>query len=251
MISNKASSILAGMTTPQDPPVGSKPATVSAIREDGKVNLAYQGGTVLGAKCFPSYTNRKVGDQVQVIYCDGQWTVLGTYGSDPNYTGPANSANRYRNYNFNSLTAGNAYDLRPAQQGFTNQGIDTVPLFPAWQYYNGSTNNLTSVGAVSTIKIWMARQAGDGGLDGAVALRLNPHGYDTLPESGFTTLAGYTGVSFTLERGEVRVISLPSDWVSAITAATIKGVCATPTFAVDVYASYCQLSPTSGGFTAS
>jgi hypothetical protein len=225
----------------------SQPATVSAIREDGRVNLAYRGATVLKVACLDSYTNRQVGDRVGVVYDAGMYTVTGRYGADSAYVGP--SQLRQASANFKT-TGYQAVDSNQAPQMGTRDA--TVPLIAGIGYWTGSANTLVvASGPATAISIWVSRLDNDEGRDSGATIGLFPHGHNALPSSGFSYFTSYTVVQLGLERGEVKTIPLPADWVTAIKAGTIRGVCLVPGLTLDPLETYAQFGSTTGGFTAS
>lgn len=228
-------------------------AKVTAIREDGRVNISYQGSTILAAACLDSYQNRAVGDNVHVVVVGGYYIVTGRMGADASYASPAAAAQSFANYLQTSLTQSVS---QYAQIGATPGSSGTEPLLAAWSYYNGSTNTLVTalnVVGINNCRLWMARLPDDGGIADRVPVELFPHAYDTLPNSAFAYSTAYTPLRVGLQRGQVMSQLLPADWVTALKAGTIKGVCAVvPSTSVVVQtAQFAQFSATAGGYTTS
>lgn len=232
--------------------MNSNVARVTAIREDSKVNISYLGSTILAASCLDSYQNRAVGDNVHVIAINGYYLVTGRMGADASYATPAAPAQYAVNYLQTSLTQSVG---QYAQVG-TIPGTTGEPLLAAWSYYNGSSNTLVTalnVVGINKCRLWMARLPDDGGIADGVAVDLFPHAYDTLPNSAFAYSTAYTPVRAALQRGQITSQLLPADWVTALKAGTMKGVCAVlPSTSSTVLATqFAQFSATAGGYTTS
>lgn len=233
-------------------------ASVSACREDGLVNLSYGTAHMFGIPCLSSYTNRTIGDVVQVLDLGSNtWLVLGRPGDpDVTPTGPSVQNSDYSLYNLNSMTSRGFYD--PGFEGYvgTNGATGNEPVVLAWSYYNGSTNTLTAAMAgKSSLSVSIARTNLPHGQREGVNLELCPHNFNALP-SGDTPLVldteSFSPVTFRLEIGELRMVPIPSDWITAIKAATptIKGF-AVQAVTTDPWTDgYAIFTPTSGGFLA-
>lgn len=75
--------VLADMAKADPRTVRGLVATVSAVREDGRVNLAVYGELLEGVACATSYTGRATGDVVVVQRLQGVWTVAYRVGGEP------------------------------------------------------------------------------------------------------------------------------------------------------------------------
>lgn len=233
-------------------------ATVSAYREDGLVNLSYGTTPMYGIPCLASYTGRAVGDVVEVLDLgNNTWVVLGRIGGpDVTATGPNTQNSGYSLYNTTTMLLRGFYD--PGYEGYvgTTGATGDVPILLAWSYYNGTSNVLTTGAAgKTTISVAVSRSNILHGQREGVNLQLCPHNYNALP-SGTTPIAlstdSFSAVYFRLEVGEMRMVTLPADWVTAIKAATptIKGFAVQPVTTTPWQASYAIFSATSGGFLA-
>lgn len=233
-------------------------AKVSAYREDGLVNLSYGTAPLYGIPCLSSYTNRAVGDVVQVLDLGSNtWVVLGRLGApDVTPAGPTTQNVGYSLYNTPTMLLRGYYD--PGYEGYvgTNGAAGDLPVLLAWTYYNGTSNVLTTGAAgKTTVSVAVARSNVAHGQREAVNLQLCPHNFNALP-TGTTPISldtdSFTPVLFRLEIGEMRMITLPTDWVAAIKAATptIKGFAVQPVTTTPWQSSYTIFSPTSGGFRA-
>jgi hypothetical protein len=154
------------------------------------------------------------------------------------------------------MTLRGFYD--PGYEGYvgTTGATGDRAVLLAWSYYNGTSNSLTSGAAgKSSLSVAVSRSNVPHGQREAVNLQLCPHNYNTLP-SGTTPItldtASFSTVMFRLEVGEMRMIPLPADWLTAIKAATptIKGFAVQPVTTSPWQASYAIFSATSGGFLA-
>lgn len=241
------------MTT-QDSSVKSLRATVSAYREDGLVNLAYGTARLYGVPCLATYTNRHVGDVVQVLDLGNNiWVVLGRIGgTDPQFPLPPKQNTAYAMYDM--VTKATRGTTDPGAEGHvgTSGAPGENPVLLAWYYYSGFSNVLTSTASGKTsVTVTVARRNTLHGQREAVEMELLPHNYDTLPAS-IVVSTSFSQVLFRLEVGELRNLTLPADWVTGITASTptIRGFAVQPVSATPWKASYVIFSPTSGGITA-
>lgn len=200
-------------------------ATVTAYREDGRVNVRAAGSLATGVLCLDSYTGRKAGDVVQIADIDGVWVVLGRYGADSAFTAPTGVPSATRQYRTDTYAQYNMDDVSGFNQvGASGRNRDTVPMALAWGFYTGSANALTAASTgKASLFVTLARAGIPHGQPSSVSLELLPHAFDALP-TVLTAIAGtYTQVLVPLEIGEIRTVALPADWVTAIKAGTIKG----------------------------
>jgi hypothetical protein len=235
-------------------PIRTLRATVSAYREDGLVNLTYGTAHIYGVPCLASYSKRTIGDTVQVLDLGSNtWVVLGVIGNpDTAYVGPNTQNTGYSMYSTATLAAQGTID--PAFEGYVGAASDNnTPVLLAWSYYNGTSNVLTTGASGKTsVTVTVARTNVLHGKSTAIDLRLCPHNFNTLPTTISLDTDSFSPVVFRLEIGEVRSLSLPSDWVTAITATTptIKGFAVRPLITTPWDSSYVIFSRTSGGFRA-
>jgi hypothetical protein len=234
-------------------------AIVSAYREDGTVNLAYGAARLYGIPCLAAYTNRKIGDVVQVLDLGANaWLVLGrSSGKDSAFISPTTQNVLYQQYYLDTLISRGTTE--PGYEGYVgSSGTPSErPLALAWSYYNGSSNLLTGgVAGKTSLTVTVARASTLHGQREAVEMQLCPHNYNTLP-GAFDPLvldtASFSPVIFRLEIGEIRNLVLPSDWFAAISAGTptIKGFAILPGRIDPWQSGYSIFSATSGGFRAS
>lgn len=233
-------------------------ATVSSYREDGLVNLSYGTSQIFGVPCLASYTQRNIGDVVQVLDLGGNaWLVLGRPGGpDTSWTGPSTQNSGYTVYDMTTLRSRGTVD--PGFEGYVGQTAapSDKPALLAWSYYNGTSNTLPANGTTKVLMyVYVARVNTLHGQREAVQLQLCPHNYNTLP-SGSSQITldtdSFSPVYFQLEAGEVRIVRIPGDWWTAITAVTptIKGFAVKPVTTTPWESSYVIFSKLSGGFRA-
>jgi hypothetical protein len=208
-----------------------------------------------GIPCLSSYTNRQIGDVVQVLNLGANtWMVIGRIkGTDAAYLGPTTQNSRYQQYYQDTLTSSSV--LEPGYEGYvgTNGAAGDRPVMLAWSYYNGTSNSLLT-GTVSKTKVfvYIARSSTLHGKREAVEVQLCPHNYNTLPSTLTLATDSFSPVITRLEVGQVSSVQLPADWFSAITAGTptIKGFAVQPVTTTPWEDSYAIFSATSGGFRA-
>lgn len=251
---SEAADLLAQLTA-SGRPVSTLRATVSAYREDGMVNVTYGSAAIYGIPCLASYTNRKIGDVVQLLNLgNSTWLVLGKLGgADTSYTAPLTQNSSYGMYDTTTLAPRNPLDA--GYEGLVGAGsAKDSPVLLAWSYYNGSTNSLTTAAAVAGKTGMVVTVARTGKLHGqrkAVEMQLCPHNYNALPTTTITlNTASFSPVVFRLEVGEVRNITLPADWWTALKAATptIKGFAVRPLTTTPWQSGYAIFNTISGGF---
>jgi hypothetical protein len=247
-----AASLLSKLTT-SERAVKTLRAVVSAYREDGLVNLRYGTSSLYGIPCLASYTDRSIGDVVQVLDLGHSvWVVLGRIGGgDSEFVFPTTQNNGYQQYYLDTLTSRGMTDI--GYEGYIgSSGTNNErPLMLAWSYYNGSSNSLNSISAGRTFAtVCVARSNLLHGKREAVEMRLCPHNYNALPSTITLDTASFSPVTFRLEVGEIRNVALPADWFAAMTATTptIKGFAVQPVTATPSQAGYAIFSQISGGF---
>lgn len=211
--------------------------TVTAYREDGRINVRVNGAQMTKVPCVLSYTGRTVGDTVELIQYAGRWLCLGRTGADSAFTGPTVqdlATGQYRQDQHTSIGQG---DL-------SVDGTQSPPVELAIGYYNG-TSNVMNTAASGKTNGWLtlARIATPHGDPGPSTIQVVPHNHNALPAT-VVPATGFTQLQTQLELGEIRNVALPSDWVTAIKAATptIKGFILQP-----ISGSLSRLSATSGG----
>lgn len=228
-------------------------ANVSSYREDGTVNLSYGTARMFNIPCLASYTNRAIGDVVQVLNLGSNaWLVIGRVGgTDPSALTPASQNLGYGQYFTDTFTGRGANDI--GYEGYVgNSGsVGENSVFLAWSYYNGTTNILNAATSGKTsMTVFVARSPLLHGKREAVELQLCPHNFNALPTTMVLNTDTFSPVIFRLEVGEIRAIRLPSDWFTAMTGATptIKGLAVQAITTAPFEAGYVIFSPTSGGF---
>jgi hypothetical protein len=249
-----AASLLSKLTT-NGSSVTTLRALVSAYREDGLVNLRYGTAQIFGVPCLASYTNRKIGDVVQVLNLGrNAWLVVGRVGgTDSSWLAPTTQNTGWAVYDMKTMRVRGSSD--PGYEGYVGYTSATgdSPGLLAWSYYNGTTNALPANGTTKTsMTVTVARIAALHGQREAIELQLCPHNFNALPTVLTLGTDSFSPVFFRLEVGEVRTIPIPADWWTAITAATptIKGFAIQPTTLTPASASYAIFSKVSGGFRA-
>jgi hypothetical protein len=249
-----AANLLAKLTA-NDSGVRTLRATVSAYREDGMVNLRYGTAQIFGVPCLASYTNRRIGDVVQVLDLGrNAWLVVGRIGgTDSSWLAPVTQNTGWAVYDMKTMRARGSSD--PGYEGYVGvtDAPGDSPGMLAWSYYNGTTNALPANGTTKTsMTVTVARNSVLHGQREAVELQLCPHNFNALPTVLTLGTNSFSPVFFRLEVGEVRTIPIPADWWTAITAVTptIKGFAIQPTTLTTANASYVIFSKVSGGFRA-
>ncbi|UTN91859.1 hypothetical protein SEA_STUFF_28 [Streptomyces phage Stuff] len=223
--------------------------TVTAVRWDGSVNLGLGGQKFIGVACAQSYQDRKVGDRVQVIMHGGMPFVMGAVGGDPDSNSPDFFSTDQAQYTWglNQTTGQN-------QKIWANEGMpmrigrpgDREPVYggkdvyyqAAFSYWDGAANQLnTDATPTDSIDLFVARSDWDEGDLGPAYFTLWGHKMDALPASPQSLLLNTSldpkSIDFTLEAGELKVITLPDTWRDNIGAATldantIRGFLITP-----------------------
>lgn len=232
---------------------GQARGVVTAVREDGLLNVRVNGGMAYGVPAITSYSSRTPGDVVQLVHSAGTWIVVGKFGADTAFVGPTTQPLDSQAYTVGTNVPNSNY---------TGSEVGMSPNYPgpsvllALSYYNGSANVL-STGASGKTNVYVYVSRSVYAVDPSpVALRLLAHNVNALPKASALMLydvSAFTEVDFTLEVGERKMIKLPSDWVSAIVAATptIKGFAIAPNPTITQAVSrYTLLSPTAGAFRA-
>lgn len=248
--------------------------TVTAIRWDGSVNLTMGATRFVGVSCAQSYSDRAAGDRVQVIMHGGMPFVLGAIGGDPGAASPD-----YFTVDQQQFTWGLYGQKTQDQKVWVNEGQpqrvgrpgSRQPVYPKDQYYqavfaywDGTTNLLNGLHnaaeQLQSLDLWIARADWDEGDPGPAYMTLWAHCMDVIPNDPQTILLNVAtdtpSIDFTLEAGELQVLTLPDSWRDSIKATTlvassIRGFLITPQapdgepFAVDN--SYAILSTITGG----
>lgn len=228
-----------------------KTGTVTAVRWDGSVNLQMGGQHYVAVACSQGYQDRQSGDRVQVIMHGGMPFVLGSIGGDPGSSIPEIFSTDAQQYTWGLNNAADQ-DLKlwvnegqPMRVGRPGSRTPVYPGDPyyqaAWTYWDGATNDLntphTSVEQAMTIDVFVARADWDEGDLGPAYFTLWGHKMDVLPASPqsmlINTLLTPTNIDFTLESGEMKIITLPDTWRDNIKATsldsnTIRGFLITP-----------------------
>ncbi len=225
-----------------------KTGTVTAVRWDGTVNLQMGGLRFVGVSCAQSYQDRQVKDRVQVIMHGGMPFVLGSVGGDPDTSVPEIFASDTAQY-----TWGYENGDKPDTKIWANEGLpmrvgrpgSRHPVYPgdtyyqaAWSYWDGAINDLnTQATPTESIDLFLARADWDEGDPGPAYFTLWGHKMDALPNTPQAVLINASltpaSIDFTLEAGELKIITLPDTWRDNIGAATldansIRGFLITP-----------------------
>lgn len=225
-----------------------KTGTVTAVRWDGTVNLQMGGLRFIGVACAQSWQDRQVGDRVQVIMHGGMPFVMGSIGGDPDTSIPEIFASDTAQY-----TWGYQNGDKPDTKIWANEGDpmrvgrpgSREPVYPkdtyyqaAWSYWDGAINDLnTQATPTESIDLFLARADWDEGDPGPAYFTLWGHKMDALPSTPQALLLNTSltpaSIDFTLEAGEMKIITLPDTWRDNIGAATldantIRGFLITP-----------------------
>lgn len=252
-----------------------KTGTVTAVRWDGTVNVIVMGQRFVGVACAQSYQDRQVPDRVQVIMHGGMPFVLGAVGGDPDANSPDTFSSDQMQYTW-GLNNATAQDLkvwvnegqpqRVGRPGSIHPTYERDTYYQAaFSYWNGTTNDLNGLHNAAeqaqSLDLFVARADWDEGDPGPAYLTLWAHKMDALPDNPQSILLNTSldpaSIDFTLEAGELKVITLPDAWRDNIKATTldansIRGFLITPQapdgepWAVDN--SYAILSTITGGF---
>lgn len=254
-----AADALSQLLTPANGNATGARGTITALREDGLVNVMVQNVSFIpGVPCITPYEDRKVGDDVQVLQIGNTWVVVGPLGPDSTTTTPLITKQYAYEYNLNTDLV---FDTQPSTL-FIGQRPDNAsspPVEMAVSYWTGSKNVLTSacVGhSQSPIYLTVARTADSIGQDSRITIQVLPHNSDVIPVgSAIAPLTSFSTLLVNLEVGERRDIQLPADWVAAITASppTIKGFVFVPgqvrEASQPIDTTYAILSGITGGIT--
>lgn len=222
--------------------------TVTALRWDGTVNLRQGGQRFLAVACAMSYSDRRVGDRVQVIMHGGMPFVLGAVGGDPDTSVPELFPTQVKQFTWGyGGTTGKEIQL------FINEGVNQRvgrpgSLFPehvddnyvqaVYSYWDGLANIMNDeADTTKTIEVFMGRDDWDEGDVGPAYLSLWAHKHDGLPSDPqaiqYKTDLDTKNIDFTLEPGEMLAIQLPDDWrdnigIATPTTETIRGFTVRP-----------------------
>lgn len=249
-------------------------AKVTALRNDGTVNLAYGGIRHMGVPTMASYDPRAVGDRVHILLSTGgHMIVLGKVGSDDRLEQPTIFPVDVRTYTW-GRPGGDRYtpagpgmglfDVGRASENFPVGSYDTYRQ-GAFTYWDGTNNLMTGPATLEkNIDLYLERDEWEvayDGYEGPSYFTLWPLKNNGLPhrpqELEFQDSLSVTRIDFTLEPGEVQVIQLPEVWRNNIGAAvvdsdTIKSFLVTPraksTYAGDAGArTYGYMTTLTGG----
>jgi hypothetical protein len=208
--------------------------TVTSVRWDGTVNLQLGGQRFPAVACSASYINRASGDRVQVLVHGGMPFVIGEIGQDPGSPAPEIFPNDQGQYTWGyQNTTGREIRL------YVNEGQDQRVGRPgslrptylgdsyyqvAYSYWDGSQNVMVTVADLTQqIDIFFGRSDWDEGDPGPAYLSLWPQKGDLLPIDPQNIQLGAVdppNIDFTLEAGELKVITLPDSWRDNIGATT-------------------------------
>lgn len=224
--------------------------TVTALRWDGSVNLGLGGQRFTGVACAQSYQDRKVGDRVQVIMHGGMPFVMGAVGGDPDANVPEffSSDQTQYTWGWNETTGSNTKIwINEGQPLRIGRPGDREPVFggkdsyyqAGLSYWDGLANQLNDEATPTTsIDVFLARSDWDEGDNlGPAYMTLWAHKMDALPANPqqvrLETTLDPAYIDFTLEPGELKVITLPDSWRDSIGATTlntdsIRGLLITP-----------------------
>lgn len=217
--------------------------TVTAVRWDGTVNLTLGGTAFRGVACAQSYTNRLPGDRVQVVQHGGMPFVIGVVGADPNAVVPTIFPTEAIQYTWamngtdGSFGETHMYVNEGANQRIGRRGSNNPVYGETDQFYqalygfwNGAANILNNpADTTHSIDVFVGRDDWDDGDPGPASLSLWPHDFDALPVDGqlvifdvkFPTGIIPPNIDFTLEPGELKVITLPDTWRNSIGASPL------------------------------
>lgn len=252
-----ASQQLAALLAPANGNVTGARGTITALRENGNVNVMISGTRLIDVPCITPYVGRAVNDVVQVLQVGNTWVVIGPYGADPeNSASPGVKPQTQQLFRLlDNVLSSNAPSTLGIGQAPTNS--TAAPTELVLGYYTGSVNVLTQATAGHTgspIHVTMTRSADIGNGNGApLKLKILPHNSDAIGTT-ITPLTSFSSLVVNLEPGERRDVLLPTDWVSGITASTptIRGFVIQPgggAKEVGQDLTYSVLSKLTGGIT--
>lgn len=255
-----AADALKSLTDPANGNATGARGTITALREDGNVNVRLGGpnGVMLpGIPCSAQYVGRAIGDTVQLVQFNNTWIVMAAIGPDSETKTPTVKAQAKYQYNLmnNQIT-----DTQPTTLwvGQDTTHTNTLPMSVVAGYWTGSKNLLTttSVGhSLSPIYLRVARSTDTVGTNGPITVQVLPHNSDALPTTSIVPVNGFSTLLVNLEVGEQKDVQLPADWVAGITAGspTIRGFMFIPGQFKEASSpqdqTYVILSPSTGGIT--
>lgn len=210
-------------------------ATVTALRYDGTVNIRMNGDRYQGVPTMAEYDPRSVGDKVRVLFQNsGNPLVLGKLASDDLTAQPTIFPYEVASWTWG--VDGGASDKyvsgrlsvvgRQSEQFPTTAGDHYLRM--GIGYWNGSANLMNGPADLEkNIDIYLERDEWDDGYEGGSRFSLFPIRNDQLPKDpspgslNYQTSLGPSSVDFTLEPGELKVVTLPEEWRNSIGAVTL------------------------------
>lgn len=179
-------------------------AVITALQEDGTVNLMYRDARLPGVPRLASYAAAK-GDTVAVAVTESGILVLGKYSGDLNLTSPGTQI---------APTGLSAYRAGGQAGAFIVQGTEEAgePDYSSiWVYGTAIRSRLAS--SFTSVRVYLARDK-ETGTEERVAAVLYTHAYQTLPST--TPVLSNRTVGPMLEPGEGTWWQLPTAMTNAL-----------------------------------
>ncbi len=216
------------------------PGYVTALRSDGTVNIRINGDRFRGVPTMESYDIRHVGDKVTVLKSGPQYLVVGKVASDDITVMPTIFPTTFVEWSWGINNGksdkrlwigdqGSGYRVGRKSERFPTNDADYFARLGIC-YYNGSEPNLMNNPADTNkqIDLYFERDEWDGGFDGPASFTLfgvKNTGYfpadPTFGSLNYNTGLNPSSIDFTLEPGEMKIITLPDTWRNNIGAATL------------------------------
>lgn len=215
---------------------------VTALRSDNTVNIRINGDRFRGVPTMDTYDPRSVGDKVQVIKHGSQYIVMGKLSSDDLDVSPTIFPVDYAQWTWGVDRGAGDKRLWIESEGNGFRVGRRSELFPVndWDYfarlgigfYNGSSNLMTGpADTTKQIDVYVERDDWDDGYEGAATFTLFGVKNDSMPSSPqslqYQTTLNPGSIDFTLEPGEMKIITLPDTWRNniggTVGADTIRG----------------------------
>lgn len=216
---------------------------VTALRADGSVNIRINGNRFQGVPTQESYDIRSIGDKVTVMKTGAQYMVMGKVGSDDLAAVPNVLPTTYLQYSFGinkgvddrrlyiELMDG-GYRVGRKSEQFPVSEFDIMAQL-AIGYYSTSNamNSYSNAHPTYQIDFMAERSEWDDGYEGPASFTLFAIKNDALPESpsslSYQTTLNPASIDFTLEPGELKIITLPDTWrnniAATLSSASIRG----------------------------
>jgi hypothetical protein len=208
-------------------------AQVTALRYDGTVNLLMNGHRYQGVPTMAEYDPRNVGDKVRVVFQNnGNPLVLGKIASDDFTAAPTIFPAEYQTWTWAIGTTNQLNKFISGIGNIVGRKSEKQPVNDADYYlrlgigyWNGTTNIMNGpADTVKNIDIYLERDEWDEGYEGGAAFTLFAAGYNELPMNpgAYQTWMTPGSIDFTLEPGELKIITLPESWRNSIGASSLN-----------------------------